>query len=145
MAVSIGDGRAHFWTEHHLHFFAQCPKAISQTQYKPGKKSVSELCVKRLTFPGFLCIIFFDQIFWCNRSRAKLIIKFASLLLKIKFNTKKTGGSKCFAVFIDRFNMPANRIFTFIDTEDCLKALSPAVPRRGSLPKPLQRKGFRVC
>ena len=87
-----------------------------------------KFCINQLTLSWLLCVKLFDQIFWCYRCRTKLIIKFTSLLLKIKFNTKKTGGSKCFAFFIYRFNMTTNGIFPFIDTEDGLE--SPLHPSR---------------
>src|SRR6187399_2585599 len=86
---------------------------------------MSKFCINWFTLSWFSCFRLFDQIFWCNRRRTKLIIKFTSFLLKIKFNTKKTGGSKCFAIFIYRFNMATNGIFTFIDTEDGLEAPGP--------------------
>src|SRR5689334_6162508 len=64
--------------------------------------------------PGFK---FFDQVPWRHRGRTKFVIEFTSLLLEIEFNPKKTRSSKSLTMLINCFDMPANRIFSFIDAE----------------------------
>ena len=82
------------------------------------------LGIKRFAFSAVICIVFFNKKFRGYRCRAKFIIKFTALLLKIKFHTKKTRRTKCFAILIGCFNMPANRTFPFINAknglEDCV-------------------------
>ena len=92
MAICIGNSRAHFWTETTFaSVFTNAQKPKVMLKAKPGKKSMCMFGIKRFPFL-VLCFKLFDQIFWCNRRRAKLIIKLTSLLLKIKLNTKKTGS-----------------------------------------------------
>ena len=66
-------------------------------------------------------ILLLDKVFRGYGCRAKFIIKLATGLLEIKFNTKKTRCTQCFSSFIDRFNMPAQRTFPFVDAEYGLK------------------------
>src|SRR5688500_16462638 len=78
--------------------------------------------IKRFSFSFCFSFIFFDQVFWSNRSRAKLIIKFASLLLKIKLYAKEAGSAKGFRSLINGLNMAAYGIFSFINTKNGLEA-----------------------
>src|SRR5688572_982639 len=79
------------------------------------------LGIKRLAFSRSFCLKLLNKIFWRNRRRAQLIIKLTALLLKIKFNSKKTGSAECFAVSVNSFYMSSYRTLSFINTENGLE------------------------
>src|SRR5688572_11614083 len=122
MRISIGNGRAHFWPEKVQCRLNKSPETECDAQCKSCEKAMCVFAVKRLPFSRHGSIIFFNQVFRSDRGGTKLIIKLASLLLKIKLHTKKSGGTECFTSLVNCFNMAADRIFSFINAEDGLEA-----------------------
>src|SRR5688572_21840091 len=102
--------------------------------------------IKRFAFVQRFRFMFFNQIFRCDGCGTEFVIKLTALLLKIKFNPKKTRSTKCFAFFVNGFYMPADRIFPFINAKNGLERSFIRLPlwRSDGHLKPVRWRSFAM-